>query len=146
MRAVDDLQRAVNALDHAVHCADGAFLVGEIGLEYEHRLLHDDVENRSDKQPGDSVADDRPDDEGRPFRLAELAVFDGAGDLLGSQTGDQRGDCRSEDPAPPRRTVADEVGQRVADEGDQAAAERTEDDGEEAADAVSDLEIGLRNR
>ncbi len=33
MRAVDDLQLAVNALDHPVHGAHRALLVGEIGLE-----------------------------------------------------------------------------------------------------------------
>ena len=33
MGAVDDFQFPVHALDHAVHGADGAFLVGEISLE-----------------------------------------------------------------------------------------------------------------
>lgn len=106
-------------------------------------LIDEDIQHRSDHQPGDGVSDDLNDVEGKDVLALELTFFD-AGALEG-EAEDESGHAAGDDPAPPGSAVLQGVAERMADEGDQCTGDRAKQGGEERGHAVGGLDLGFRN-
>jgi len=103
--------------------------------------VDDDVQHGSHQTPADYVGDDLGQVEAQDLLLAEDAL--GELDLLCGKADQQTENAGGDDPAPPHTPAVAEVDESVADEADEGAGNRSEQDCHEGQKAVLGGDIGV---